>query len=162
MPIEEQQFANEYAKHIDEIYRYVFFAVRQHAPTAEDLTSDIFLKAWKHAKRFDQEKANFRTFIFRIARTAVIDHWRTNKYTAEMNTEALQKRDGSKPDTQVDATLFWQHAQGALQTDAYEVLILKYRNELAIKEIAQITERTEDSVKSLIKRARAALKDLYN
>lgn len=159
MSLGTEQFAQHYSEHIDEIYRYVFFAVRQHGPTAEDITSDIFMKAWKHAKRFDSEKASFRTFIFRIARTTVIDHWRTHKEVQEMNTEVMQKRDvKQQPGEQVDAQLFWQKAYTQLAEDAFEVMVLKYRNELSVEEIAEITERTEDSVKGLIKRSRATLK----
>lgn len=167
MSLGTEQFTKEYAQHIDEIYRYVYFAVRQHSPTAEDITSDIFLKAWKHAKRFNPNKASFRTFIFRIARTAVIDYWRTHKQNDPLESvaEYVPHESGARGQQlhiqqQTDATLFWQQAQQQLEQDAYELLVLKYRNELSVAEIALITERSEDAVKSSLKRTRATLKAL--
>lgn len=166
MSLGSERFAQHYTKYIDEMYQYVFFAVRQHAPTAEDLTSDIFLKAWKHAKRFDPEKASFRTFIFRIARTSVIDYWRTHKESHSLDSaidhETAQngmQQHINRIQQQADATLFWQLAQQHVEQDAYEILVLKYRNDFSIAEIAIITDRSEDSVKSLLKRSRAVLKN---
>ncbi|MBI2411383.1 MAG: hypothetical protein HYV32_05835 [Candidatus Kerfeldbacteria bacterium] len=52
-----QLFAQRYTQHIDEIYRFLFFAVNQQQEIAEDLASETFLKAFEHhipATRLDR------------------------------------------------------------------------------------------------------------
>lgn len=150
-----EEFSTAYAKHIDEIYRYVFFAVNQHREVAQDLTSAIFLKAWKRRKHFDPEKATFRTFIFRVARTSVIDHYRTRKPQQELTEDAVSQKHTSET---VDAAFLWRSAQATLSEHAYEAMVLRYRTDLPVKEIAITMELTEDAVKSLLKRAKQQLR----
>lgn len=154
----EQLFAEQYALSIDEIYRYVFFALRQHRETAEDVTAKIFLQAWKHRDRFDSSRASFRTYLYAIARNAVIDHYRTEKITEELSEQVAENRYQSQ-EGKVDCSLFWQDAQEILSSDEYHILILKYRNDLPLADIAQITEKTVDAVKASLYRSRKILKE---
>lgn len=58
--------------HYDEIYRFVY---RQtgHMEDAMDLTQDIFLAVLRAIHTYDEGKAAFRTWLFRIAANKVID-----------------------------------------------------------------------------------------
>ncbi|GAA4111955.1 sigma-70 family RNA polymerase sigma factor [Nocardioides fonticola] len=64
-----------YLRHGPEIYR---FALRSLADpgAAQDATQETFLKAWRHADRFDPELASLRVWLFGIARNVVIDQLR--------------------------------------------------------------------------------------
>lgn len=153
--MDQHEFSQHYAEHIDEIYRYVFFAVGQHREAAEDLTSSIFLKAFKRKAYFDPKKASFRTFIFRVARTQVIDHYRTHKRTEEIQEDSALTRTTAED---IDAVLLWQRAQAELSEHAYEAMILRFRVDMPIKDIATTLEITEDAVKSLLKRSKQQLR----
>jgi RNA polymerase sigma-70 factor (ECF subfamily) len=152
------EFSEQYSKHIDEIYRYVFFAVGQHQQIAEDLTSSIFLKAFKRRKQFDPAKASFRTFIFRVARNAVIDHYRTRKTAEEIQENSAQT---AFSNADIDASLLWNGAREQLSDHAYEAMILRYRVDMPIKEIAVTLELTQDAVKSLLKRSKQQLRKSF-
>lgn len=48
------------------------------AGRAEDLTQEVFLRAWRHAGRFDSTRADLRGWLFAIARNLVIDSYRAD------------------------------------------------------------------------------------
>src|ERR1700752_3485503 len=61
-----------YDRHVDAIYRYVYYRVRDDAE-AEDLTSDVFMKALLAIPRYEPRQA-FLAWLYRIERNAVLDH----------------------------------------------------------------------------------------
>ena len=69
---------------VDRVYRYIFFRVSD-SETAEDLTSEVFLKAWQGMHRYRPE-APFIAWLFTIARNTVIDHYRTEKQNVSLET----------------------------------------------------------------------------
>lgn len=156
----EKIFSEYYIEHIDEIFRFVFFSVNQHKQTAEDLTSIIFIKAFKYRKKFDSRKSSFRTFLFHIARNTIIDHYRTSKISIPLKEEEID----SAPflSEKIDAVLFWKHARRTLSESAYHILILRFKNEIPIQEIATIIGTTEDAVKSSLKRSKKKLVHLFS
>lgn len=64
-----------YNAHGAELYR---FAHRQlgDAGAAQDVVQETFLRAWRGSDRFDPDIASLRTWLFAIARNAVIDQVR--------------------------------------------------------------------------------------
>jgi RNA polymerase sigma factor (sigma-70 family) len=68
-------FEQWYQDHRASVYRYVRFRVATRE-AAEDVTSDVFLKALRSFPRYDASLASPRTWLLRIARNAVTDHLR--------------------------------------------------------------------------------------
>ena len=62
--------------HYMTVYRYVRFRVATRE-VAEDVTSEVFLKALRSFERYDPSRASPRTWLLRIARNAVTDHLRS-------------------------------------------------------------------------------------
>ncbi len=69
-------FESWYHDHRGTVYRYVRFRVATRE-TAEDLTSEVFMKALRAFRRYDPRRASPRTWLLRIARNAVTDHLRS-------------------------------------------------------------------------------------
>jgi RNA polymerase sigma-70 factor, ECF subfamily len=61
--------------HRSVVYRYVRFRVATRE-AAEDVTSEVFMKALRSIHRYDASLASPRTWLLRIARNAVTDHLR--------------------------------------------------------------------------------------
>jgi RNA polymerase sigma-70 factor (ECF subfamily) len=68
-------FAELYVAYADGVYRYVRSRVRDHA-TAEDLTSETFLRAFRRITAFRHQGQDIGAWFTTIARNAVIDHHR--------------------------------------------------------------------------------------
>src|SRR2546430_11267179 len=71
-----QEFQVLYEDNLINVYRFVFKSLRNRED-AEDLTSQIFLKALRY---FDPERSahSARSWLFQIAHTTIADYWRTH------------------------------------------------------------------------------------
>ena len=76
---DKEAFARVYDLYVVKIYRYIFFKV-SNQNEAQDLTSEVFLKAWEYinSPSFKQVN-NLNGFLYRIARNIVVDYYRQKK-----------------------------------------------------------------------------------
>lgn len=70
-----QHFEGWFHEYRDPVYRYIRFRVATRE-VAEDVTSEVFMKALRSIHRYDPEIASPKTWLLRIARNAVTDHLR--------------------------------------------------------------------------------------
>ncbi|HMR62404.1 MAG TPA: sigma-70 family RNA polymerase sigma factor [Anaerolineae bacterium] len=156
-------FANLYDTYVDEIYRFILHRVGNQQ-TAEDLTSQVFLKAWDNLSRYKMRGSPFGAWLFKIARNIVIDYYRTQKETLPLEAEAL-----SKPDPTANvAKEVEQRLQGEwlreillrLTEDQREVLTLKFVNGLKTAEVAKVMGKRQGAIRALQMRALQALAEL--
>lgn len=75
----ENAFEELYKMYGDSIYGVVFNIVKKHE-IAQDLTQDVFLKAWNNAHSYSSDKGRFFTWILNIARNAAIDKVRSKDF----------------------------------------------------------------------------------
>ncbi len=71
-------FGQLYELHLDSIYRYIYYRVGN-AAEAEDLTEQVFLKAWEHIAAYDQRGLPFAAWLYRVAHNLVVDYRRTRR-----------------------------------------------------------------------------------
>lgn len=58
----------------------VVYAIVKNTDVAEEITQDVFIKAWNYAASYSSEKGRFFTWLLNIARNAAIDYTRSKKY----------------------------------------------------------------------------------
>lgn len=80
------EFQNFYNTHIDKVYRYVFFRVSANKELAQDLVSEIFLKALEHFADYNKDISK-SAWIFTIAKNHLANYWRDKKPTAPIPEE---------------------------------------------------------------------------
>jgi len=80
---EFESFDALYEAYIEKIYGFIYRRVF-HKETAEDLTSETFMKALERIKSFNPEKGSFGVWIYRIARNTIIDYSRTKKVHSDI------------------------------------------------------------------------------
>ena len=84
---DKQAFMQAYDQYVDQIYRFVYFKLGN-KEEAEDITSQVFVKCWSYVRdgklRSQDNYKSLRSFLYTIARNAVIDHYRTRKETVEV------------------------------------------------------------------------------
>ncbi|MFQ5923219.1 MAG: sigma-70 family RNA polymerase sigma factor, partial [Anaerolineales bacterium] len=72
---EAHAFGRLYESHMDAIYRYIYFRVGEPAQ-AEDMTEEVFVKAWEALPNYRPTEHPFTSWLYRIAHNLVVDHYR--------------------------------------------------------------------------------------
>ena len=154
-----EAFGELYSIYLDRIYRYVFYQVKDKM-TAEDITEDVFFKAWKVIDSCKGRGETFSPWLYRIAHNQVIDILRSSRkqlLTAEMET--VDKVSG--PELEVEAELERQELLGliaCLPQNQRQVIILKFIEGLNNHEIGQVMGKSQGAVRVLQMRALARLR----
>jgi RNA polymerase sigma-70 factor (ECF subfamily) len=153
---EPEAFAALYDRYHEPIYRFIYLRTGSREE-AEDLTHQVFLAAWEHLGSYESKGHPFSSWLYRIARNRVIDHYRVRRDTVELESpEAINISDGLDIEFAVDATLALDKVKDAIRKlshDYQEVVILRFVEELSLKETAAAMERSEGAVKLLQHRA---------
>ena len=152
-----------YDRHVDAIYRYVYYRVRDDAE-AEDLTSDVFMRALKAMPRYEPRQA-FLAWLYRIARNAVIDKLRRGKrqVSFEDALEHPMPEHIIEPDTELVARLEGEAlriAMAKLTPLQQEVLVLRFIEGYSTSEISRIVGKREGTVRGIQFRAIGALRQM--
>jgi RNA polymerase sigma-70 factor (ECF subfamily) len=155
---DSEAFGLLYGRYRPDILRYLANYVRDHA-TAEDLTQQVFLKAWQAIPRYELRNVPFKSWLYRMAHNQMVDHFRTQRFPVD-----LEGVDCAEPAEAEANVLAWERREfleGALQrlsADHREVLIQRFINEKSAAEIGQIMGRKEVTVRGLQLRALRALR----
>jgi RNA polymerase sigma-70 factor, ECF subfamily len=74
--VAETSFATVAEKHLDAVYAFLLYLTGDRA-VAEDLTSETFERALGRWRRFDPRRGTAKTWLCQIARSAALDHFRS-------------------------------------------------------------------------------------
>jgi RNA polymerase sigma-70 factor (ECF subfamily) len=151
-----------------EIYRMIFYRTRSEID-AEDLTQDVMLKAYKSIGRL-KSPGVFRSWLYRIAVNRVKDYDRRKRFkslfgfvsvdddgfheTAAMAVTPEAESGISKKD-------FWRQIDRLLtrlSANEKDVFLLRFFDQLTIKEISAALHKNESTIKTHLYRALRKLK----
>lgn len=151
-----------------EIFRMIFYRVRSEMD-AEDLTQDVFFKAFRNIKQLRSSR-RFKSWLYRIAVNRVRDYHRRNAFRSMFSFIALDDPDfqesremAAPPEAaeKVDRQAFWRqinHMLSALSKMEKEIFLLRFFDGLTIKEITGAMKKNESTVKTHLYRALAKMK----
>jgi RNA polymerase sigma-70 factor, ECF subfamily len=161
---DKESFAVIYNHYVPQIYRFIFFRVSSKT-IAEDLTHESFLSAWKSIGNYTQKNLSISSWLYRIARNKVIDHYRTKKNNTSIDTDDFNESIlGFYEQEDLDIALDINHIKSLinlLKTEYKEVIIMKYIEDLSHKEIAKTLDKSEGAIRLIQHRAIKSLKELY-
>jgi len=162
-----RSFTELYDALIDPIYRFIYFKVDD-TDTAQDITSEVFLKCWKKLTADDAQKIkHLRAFFYMVARNAVIDYYRSAARQREvpLNPEYDdQAFVDESSEYQFQIKIEYQQILQVIKLlkDSYqEVLILRHVEDLPLVEISKVLEKSPVATRVLLHRANQALKREY-
>ena len=150
-----EAFAQLYDAYVDRIYRYIYFRVSDDAAT-EDLTSQVFLKAWENLDRYQVGSSPYIAWLYTTARNLVIDYYRTKKESISLDQVGPLASEDQTPDEATDIRFDLQAMRDALQfltDDQQQVLILRFIAGLPNSNIARIMNKREGAIRALQMRA---------
>lgn len=134
---------------------------------AQDLTQDVFLRVFRTLSSFRAGEGSFSVWLTRLTRNLLIDHYRRTKLeratdSIEDQLAVLEERTGleSRADGLLagrEASEFLSVALQKLSPELREAVILRDLEELEYREIANVLNVPEGTVKSRLNRGRAEL-----
>ncbi len=148
-----------YQRHVDAIYRYIYYRVGDGA-TAEDLTAEVFMRVVESIDRYDDCGIPISAWLYRIAHARVYDHWRREHRRPQVEWDDVSTSPELTVEPPAGDVLALQHllqALHGLKDEQQQVLVLKFLEGLDNGTIAQIMNKTEGAIKALQHRALAAM-----
>ncbi len=147
--------------HSSRVFNYIHQMTR-HAQDAEDLTQQTFIKAYRALDRFDTSRS-LVAWLLTIARRTALNHFRDTRQFVEFSEEtadgtASPVRDAERNDRVEN---LWSEARRILSPRHYEVLWLRFGEDMSVEETARVTGLTQTHIKILVFRARHKLAKLF-
>lgn len=139
------------------IFRFVSRMTGQ-AQDAEDITQETFVKAFRSLDRVDTSRPLIN-WLFTIARRTALNHFRSRKEWVELPPESASESPGPRQEVErrEEVEGVWAKARRVLSASEYQVLWLRFGENLSTAEAAKAAGRTTTSIKTLIYRARQRL-----
>jgi len=151
-------FGKLYDLHLDTVYRYVYYKVSDPSE-AEDLAAQVFLKAWEAMPRYQWREIPFSHWLMRLARNAVIDHYRTSRSHGDLGEDMVSQ----EPDPQGEYLRGEQlrslaDAVRQLPEEQRMVVVLRFVEEMDYAQLASILGKSQGALRVIQHRALAALR----
>jgi RNA polymerase sigma-70 factor (ECF subfamily) len=162
-----QAFGFLYEQHYSLIFGYVYRRILNWE-TAQDITAEVFLKAYKSFWRFRWTSIPVGAWFYRIATNEINMYFRAGRFKRDVSlTELLDEKGFDTPDAtttdieKANAERELQRSQDFLSVQAslkslppkyQDVISLRYFEGKSIREIAEILGKREGTIKSLMSR----------
>ena len=167
---DENSFKSLVDKYTSSIYNYSVRFVG--VDYAKDIVQDVFIKAWKNIKKFDNDKASFKTWLFTIASNTITDYLRKKKMVQFSSFDKEEESfESSIPDEVIlpDEALIkledkelLNNTLDKIPANYREVLVLYYQEEMTFNEIGKLLNKPLNTVKSHHHRALIMLREILS
>ncbi len=155
------EFEDLYREFLPRIYGFVLAQLRD-AAEAEDVTAQVFMKAYRAYDRFEPRADTPAAWLFRIARNAVNDTHRRRAVRRRAEEEVgRQLPEGEDPARVAEGRILFAgllEAVRRLPERQREVVALRHRSDLSFREIGDVLGCSEDAAKMLYHRALKAIR----
>lgn len=140
-------------RYYDLVYSFIYRNTSDYN-TAYDITQDVFIKMMKNIDKYQIENGKFKSWLLKIAVNTTKDYFRSKIYKQRIKSYDIDSHEIEDKANVVDIlskkeeTIKIKEAIKNLPKLQREAIILKYYNDLKIKEISNITGENENTIKS--------------
>jgi RNA polymerase sigma-70 factor (ECF subfamily) len=165
-----QAFGVLYDAYYGKIFSYTLRRVAD-VPLAQDITSEVFLKALQGISRFKWQNLHFSAWLYRIAGNEIADTYRSSRREHVLSSELADSLGETSGDAEAEAKrlehelseeadlLSLQKAVSALPAKYQEVIALRYFEKKHLREISEILGKKEETVKTILYRGLDKLRE---
>lgn len=161
-PNQRREFLQAYDSHLEKIYRYILSRIRVRE-VAQDLTSDVFTRAWAFLKKGAAVK-HWGAFLYTLATNALRDfsrsRARSERVFSTLDAHTLEANECVRVDPATDNELDLRHEYettlanlNGLKPTYRQVVFLRYVEGYHTAEIATIMNRSSTWVRVTLHRA---------
>jgi len=156
-----REFGALYDRHFQQIYRFVYSRVREQT-AAEDVTSEVFIKALKAMPRYQDTGRPFAAWLYQIAVNAIADRYRTLRpsqpledfHDLSVGGPAIEEQAAHRDEIR----RIWSIVE-ELPSQQRTALVLKFQEDMKIEDIAIAMGKSPGAVKLLIHRGVSRLRE---
>lgn len=167
----EEAFEKLLNKYLKPVYNFIFRLTSDRS-AADDLTQDTFVKAWRNIGSFSRDK-KFKTWLFTIAKNTAFDYFKKKKaipfsnFADEEGNSELDNLSDNEilPDellAKADSAELIEKKLSEIPDPYRIILLLHYKEDFSLSEIAKILDKPYNTVKSRHQRALAKLKRILD
>lgn len=157
-----EAFGKLYDMNVDRVYRHIYYQVGNEED-AQDLTQQVFLKAWQAIHRYKKTASPFIAWLMTISRNLVVDFYRTRKDKANIEAEVLADHSAPGPEQAAEGSFEQERLRKAilkLGGDEQQVVILRFIEGFEFAEIASLLKKKEGNIRVILHRALVKLHDI--
>lgn len=161
---DREAFSALYDLCVNRVYRHVYYRVANQTET-EDITQEIFARAWQAIDRYRQTGAPFTAWLITIANRLIIDYYRSRAKQTKIDEASKNNLDyqvvdpAEKAEVNADNALV-KAAVLKLKGDKQKVILMHFIDNFSYAEIARALNKTENAIRVIQYRALADLKRL--
>ena len=148
--------------HIDRVYRHIRYRVN--SPTdAEDLTQQVFIKAWQAMGRYQKTSSPFLAWLITISHNTVVDFYRARKQEDPLDFDIPAGRASTDPAFLTETSLGEEEIRktiSKLKGDQQQVILMRFIEDFSYSEIAAALGKSEDAVRVILHRGLVKLKKI--
>jgi len=155
-----QAFGRLYDMHMDRVYRHIFYRIGNSADT-EDLTQQVFIKAWQAVGRFKKMTSPFLAWLMTISNHAVIDFYRARKDRVPLEEDTMAECALPGPEQTLEDSVTRAELVGAIRQlppEQQQVVMLRYVEGFSGRDTAAAMQKSEEAVRIMLFRAVRRLK----
>lgn len=155
-------FEQVYDAYYTGVYKYIYASVKDKWIT-EDILSTVFTNIYKHKGKIIGIEES-KHWVFRIAHNCIIDYYRKNKKVIPIEEFLNRGEDEAGYDNILikDEFKAIKKLIEQLPEQSKDMLYMRYYGGLKYREIAEATETSENTVKSVVTRALKKVKKMYD
>ncbi len=161
-----EAFAELYDLYVDKIYNYVYYKVGS-TVEAEDLTAQVFTKAWEAIGSYRWQGHSFSPWLFRIAHNLVVDFHRARRPSVDLDVletrPSLRDAEESRPEQILQSMMAMEQVRAAisqLTEEQQTVIILRFIEGYSTADIAEMMEKRRGAIRGLQFRGLIALRKI--
>ncbi len=162
---DEFAFTELYKYFFPRVYKYLMMKT-SNSEIADEIISKTFLKMYEHLSDYDEKKAAFSTWLYRIAENELKMFWRSNQYRNDKEEDWDENFDAAapeydEPEKQVLEKERQEKIRAAMEKLSErerKIIQLTYWLNYTPKKIAELMDMTPNHVSVTLKRAKSNLK----
>ena len=168
----EDEFLELVRKHQDRIYRHALYLLKN-TEDAKDMAQETFIKAWQHRTKLRQETV--QAWLLKCVRNLCFNQLKRRKFQVHLSDEdddgdtfgmLLKTQENKSSPSPEELTIKQETKQlvhraiGELPASMKSIVIMRELEGMSYKEIAAVVKQPENSVKSIVFRARKKLREI--
>ncbi len=162
---DKQAFGLLYQRNVQSVYQYVYARVSD-KELAEDITSDVFVRAYEKIASFERRGVPFLGWLYHVAQGQIIDHYRRKSRRKEpQSLEEVTLEANSNPEQiafqNIRHERLLAHVE-ALTDEQQQVVMLRFLQGHSLDETATLMGKNVGAVKALQFRALRSLARLLD